>query len=41
VTELKDLLKKLHDRKDRLEALINDIERTIQKAEGQQTLEHD
>jgi septal ring factor EnvC (AmiA/AmiB activator) len=38
MTELKELLKKLHDRKDKLEALIDDIEATIEKAEGQRKL---
>jgi len=38
MTELKELLKKLHDRKDKLETLIDDIEATIEKAEGQRKL---
>jgi len=35
MTELKDLLDKLRDRKEKLDALILDIEKTIEKAEGQ------
>lgn len=38
MTELKDLLKKLLDRKEKLDALILDIENTIDKAEGQKKL---
>jgi len=38
MTELKDLLKKLKDRREKLDALIEDIENTIDKAEGQTKL---
>jgi len=38
VTELKDLLKKLCDRREKLDALIGDIESTIDKAERQTKL---
>ena len=38
MTELKALLEKLHERYEKLGALIEDIEATIQKAEGQRKL---